>query len=75
MFAFVYLLKKQLTKCVWLFPVYRWADLVNVVRVDEVCSFLRKRKADDVDGESVSKKQKKEDEKLEMKLKVGSQTF
>lgn len=39
------------------------------------CSFLRKRKADDVDGESVSKKQKKEDQKLEMKLKVGSQTF
>lgn len=30
---------------------------------------LRKRKIDDVDG-GVSKKQKKEDEKLELKLKV-----
>lgn len=36
---------------------------------------LRKRKADDVDGQSVSKKQKKEDEQLEMKLKVGAQNF
>uniref|UniRef100_A0A673I3R4 Poly [ADP-ribose] polymerase n=1 Tax=Sinocyclocheilus rhinocerous TaxID=307959 RepID=A0A673I3R4_9TELE len=34
--------------------------------------FLRKRKIDDVDG-GVSKKQKKEDEKLELKLKEQSQ--
>ncbi|XP_056621312.1 poly [ADP-ribose] polymerase 1 [Triplophysa dalaica] len=34
-----------------------------------------KRKADDVDGESVSKKQKKEDEKLEIKLKEQSQVI
>ncbi|XP_051981100.1 poly [ADP-ribose] polymerase 1, partial [Xyrauchen texanus] len=32
-----------------------------------------KRKADDVDGEAASKKQKKEDDKLEMKLKEQSQ--
>lgn len=32
-----------------------------------------KRKADDVDGQSVSKKQKKEDEQLELKLKEQSQ--
>lgn len=50
--------------------VFRLARLVVFVVCSYKCPFfLRKRKADDVDG-GVSKKQKKEDEKLQLKLKV-----